>query len=126
MLTPPILLDMSREDRRGLYEHMVSAELTTCQAILSACEQAHDTLALPSVQKLVRRLRSRGGSDILAQAIRCLESLETHRIEPQSQYLLRAAAQCTVNDLLRPAAESAAAPEELLRASSGNASAPPK
>jgi hypothetical protein len=126
MLTAPVLLDMSPGDRRGLYEYMVCAEPTICQAILSACEQAQDTLALPFVRRLVKRLRSRGGSDVLAQATRCLESLETHRIEPQSQYLLRATAQRTVNELLRPAAESEVAPEELLRASSGNDPTPAK
>jgi hypothetical protein len=118
-LTAPVLLDMSVADRQGLYEFMVSAEPTTCQAILAVCEQTRDTVALPSVDRLVRRYRNKGDKDILAQAIRCRETLETQRAVHQDDGLLRATTRCADNDLLRPRVDNESAPEELLRADPG-------
>ena len=124
MLTVPVLRNLSIGDRQSLYEFMVSADPTICQAILSVCEQAHDALALPFVYRVIRRYRSRHESDVLAQAIHCLEILKTYGMENQSHSLLRAANRSTDTKLLRPVVDNESASEELLRSSSGNSPAP--
>jgi hypothetical protein len=116
---------LSADDRRNLYEFMIFAAPTTCQAILAVCEKAQDTLALPFVQRLVRRYRKKGGSNILTQAIHCYEVLTTSYRASQDQFLLRAATGNRDNELLKPAADDKIAPQELLKSSSGKETDPP-
>lgn len=119
LLTAPLLLDMSVEDRRNIYEFMIYSKPTTCQTILSLCEQAQDILALPFLRRLIRRYRDGRDADVLAQAFHCLEILNPKEMANPNHLLLRASTQPTGAELLRPIVDHASASEELLRAITG-------